>query len=120
LAIPRITMIALLGSVLAPCSASAHAILMTSTPATGASVAAGKQTLSFRYNSRIDRDRSRLTLTGPDHHQSMLTIMPTGGPDTIETSVDLTTPGPYVMHWQVLAIDGHITRGDVPFTVTGH
>ena len=23
------------------------------------------------------------------------------------------------MRWQVLAVDGHITRGDVPFTVTG-
>jgi hypothetical protein len=27
------------------------------------------------------------------------------------------TPGVYVLRWQVLAIDGHITRGDVPFTV---
>jgi methionine-rich copper-binding protein CopC len=24
------------------------------------------------------------------------------------------------VRWQVLAIDGHITRGDVPFTVMGH
>ena len=28
-------------------------------------------------------------------------------------------PGDYVLHWQVLATDGHITRGDVPFTVKG-
>jgi copper resistance protein C len=28
-------------------------------------------------------------------------------------------PGSYSVRWQVLAIDGHITRGDVPFTVTG-
>ena len=27
-------------------------------------------------------------------------------------------PGDYVARWQVLAVDGHITRGDVPFTVT--
>jgi hypothetical protein len=27
-------------------------------------------------------------------------------------------PGAYVVRWQVLAVDGHITRGDVPFTVT--
>jgi len=26
-------------------------------------------------------------------------------------------PGAHVLRWQVLAIDGHITRGDVPFTV---
>jgi methionine-rich copper-binding protein CopC len=113
-------MVTLLGIALLPCGASAHAILMQSTPAAGATVSAGRQTMSFRYNSRIDRDRSRLTLTGPDHHQSVLTIIPAGGPDTIETNVDLTMPGAYIMRWQVLAIDGHITRGDVPFTVTGH
>jgi methionine-rich copper-binding protein CopC len=27
-------------------------------------------------------------------------------------------PGAYVLRWQVLAVDGHITRGDVPFTVS--
>ena len=27
-------------------------------------------------------------------------------------------PGEYTVRWQVLAVDGHITRGDVPFTVT--
>ena len=42
-----------------------HAILMQSQPAAGASVPAGKVDMSFRYNSRIDRARSRLTLTAP-------------------------------------------------------
>jgi methionine-rich copper-binding protein CopC len=110
---------ALIGLLLVPAGASAHAVLMASTPAAGASVTAGKLSMSFRYNSRIDRVRSRLTLTLPDRTQSILRILPTGGPDTLETGADLTTPGAYVMHWQVLATDGHITRGDVPFTVTG-
>jgi methionine-rich copper-binding protein CopC len=34
------------------------------------------------------------------------------------TATVTLTPGTYVLRWQVLAIDGHITRGDVPFTVT--
>jgi methionine-rich copper-binding protein CopC len=93
---------------------------MKSEPATGASVAAGDVDMSFRYNSRIDRARSRLTLTSPDHSQSVLKITPSGPPDLLETSMKLTAPGAYVVRWQVLAIDGHITRGDVPFTVTGH
>ena len=115
----RIFIAALLGLMLAPASAGAHAILMASTPVAGASVPTGKLDMSFRFNSRIDRVRSRLTLTGPDHSLAVLRILPTGGPDMLETSADLTKPGLYVMHWQVLAIDGHITRGDVPFTVTG-
>jgi methionine-rich copper-binding protein CopC len=27
------------------------------------------------------------------------------------------SPGAYSVRWQVLAVDGHITRGEVPFTV---
>ena len=38
--------------------------------------------------------------------------------DVLAASATLT-PGAYVMRWQVLAVDGHITRGDVPFTVQG-
>lgn len=115
----RIVIAALLGFTLAPGSASAHAILMKSEPVAGASVPTGKADMSFQYNSRIDRARSRLTLTKPDHSQSVLKIVPSGPPDLLQTSTELTTPGAYVVRWQVLAIDGHITRGDVPFTVTG-
>ena len=43
-------------------------------------------------------------------------IDPEGPPDLLTSTVTLT-PGVYVLRWQVLAIDGHITRGDVPFTV---
>ncbi len=116
----RTVIAALLGIVLIPVGASAHAVLMTSVPAAGGSVPAGRLDMSFRYNSRIDPARSRLTLTRPDRSQSVLRIMPADQPDTLQTSVDLATPGAYVVRWQVLAIDGHITRGDVPFTVTGH
>jgi copper resistance protein C len=116
----RIVIAALLGLVIAPACATAHAILIASVPPAGASVPAGKVDMTFRYNSRIDRARSRLTLTSPDHSQSVLKIAPDGPPELLQTSTELTAPGAYVVRWQVLAIDGHITRGDVPFTITGH
>jgi methionine-rich copper-binding protein CopC len=116
----RIVIATLFGLAMAPAGASAHAILMKSEPAAGASVPTGNVDMSFAYNSRVDRDRSRLTLTDPHHHQSVLTIAPSGPPNLIETTAELTVPGAYVVRWQVLAIDGHITRGDVPFTVTDH
>ena len=50
----------------------------------------------------------------------MLKIAPDGPPNLLETTTNLETPGAYVVRWQVLAVDGHITRGDVPFTVMGH
>jgi methionine-rich copper-binding protein CopC len=114
-----ITFMALLGVVLAPTCAMAHAILQQSRPASGGSVPAGKVDMTFTYNSRIDRARSRLTLTSPDHSQTVLAIRPDGPSNVINSSVALDKPGAYVVRWQVLAVDGHITRGDVPFTVTG-
>ncbi len=115
----RIIATALICGLFAP-AAFAHAILVSSEPSAGASVAAGTVDLTFRYNSRIDHDRSQLILTGPDHSQVVLTIIPSAEPNVLQADPIVTTPGTYVVRWQVLAVDGHITRGDVPFTVTGH
>ena len=114
----RRALLATLGALAAPGGAEAHAILIKSTPAIGASIPAGSVSVSLRYNSLIDRARSRLTLTRPDNTQSVLPIDRSGPDDVLASSVDLK-PGAYVLRWQVLAVDGHITRGDVPFTVTG-
>jgi methionine-rich copper-binding protein CopC len=108
---------ALLAAVMAaPAPAMAHAILIDSTPAIRATVAPGAVGFTLRYNSRIDRQRSRLTLIAPDKSQTKLPIG-TDGPEDVMTTTAEVKPGDYTIRWQVLATDGHITRGDVPFTV---
>jgi methionine-rich copper-binding protein CopC len=102
-------------SLAAPAPALAHAVLIDSLPVPDGHVAAGSIAIKFRYNSRIDAPRSKLTLTRPDASTSRLTTNGEG-PDLLEANITLT-PGAYTLHWQVLAIDGHITRGNVPFTV---
>ncbi len=102
----------------APLPAGAHAILLDSQPASGATVPAGHLAFLLRYNSRIDAARSRLTLTGPGGTASVLPITPGGPPDVLAAQADLPA-GSYSLRWQVLAVDGHITRGDVPFTLIG-
>jgi hypothetical protein len=109
--------ILLLLPALLPSGAEAHAILEDSVPPAGASVKPGPLDLRLRYNSRIDQSRSRLTLIRPDHSRNIIAIQPGTPPDIISAHVQLT-PGDYVVRWQVLAVDGHITRGDVPLTVT--
>jgi copper resistance protein C len=110
-------LMALLAALPLPTLANAHAILEESTPQAGASVKPGPLDLRLRYNSRIDRDRSSLTLIRPDRSKDTIPITPDGPPDIISAHLDLTH-GDYVVRWQVLAVDGHITRGDVPLTVT--
>jgi hypothetical protein len=105
--------------VLGPRIAAAHAILMESTPAVNATIAGPSIAFALHYNSRVDHDRSRLTLTLPDSTTQVLPIAPTSPEDGLLTSADLK-PGRYSLRWQVLAVDGHITRGDVPFTVDGN
>ncbi len=96
--------------------ALAHAILVESTPAIGATIASGPEAMQLRFNSRIDRARSKLTLIRADKTTTPLSIAPEGSDDLLLTHLDLSA-GTYSIRWQVLAIDGHITRGDVPFTV---
>ena len=97
-------------------SVSAHAILVDSTPKPNGTLPAGHVTLVFKYNSKVDRERSRLTLVRPDRSETVLPIAASSQLNELDSSVDLTA-GAYVIRWQALALDGHITRGDVPFTV---
>ena len=97
----------------------AHAILVQSEPALNASVPRGQQTLELRFNSRIDHARSRLLLIRPDRSETVLAIDSDAPENVLKAPADLT-PGLYTVRWQVLALDGHITRGDLPFTVTDH
>jgi methionine-rich copper-binding protein CopC len=111
----RLVVPALLAGLSFAGQAAAHAILVDSFPAPLGHVAAGHLDLKFRYNSRIDAGRSKLTLRTGDSTQR-LSVVPSDKPDLLQAALDLA-PGSYVVSWQVLATDGHITRGTVPFTV---
>lgn len=90
---------------------------MQSTPPDRGTLPAGAQELTLQYNSRIDHARSRLTLDGTNA-QMVLPLDPDSAPNALAAKVELA-PGSYTVHWQVLAVDGHLTRGEVRFTVTG-
>ncbi|WP_206664555.1 copper resistance CopC family protein [Dankookia rubra] len=103
-----------------PVQAAAHAVVVASDPAAGASLAVAPRQVTVRFNSRIDHGRSRLVLVGPDAVQVPLDPAPEGEPTVLEAPVAAATlvSGAWRLRWQVLAVDGHITRGDIPFTLT--
>ena len=98
-------------------AARAHAIVVSSVPAAGAVVHDKSARVMVRFNSRIDPVRSRLLLVRPDGSSTALELTDPQSRDTLTATISELTPGAYRLHWQVLAIDGHITRGDIPFTV---
>lgn len=97
----------------------AHAIVLESTPKVGAALPGPDIAIAIRFNSRIDHGRSVLTLIRPDGRNEKLAAAASNAPDRIAAEAKGLVPGKYVLRWQVLAVDGHFTRGDIPFRVTG-
>ena len=95
----------------------AHAILKESTPAANSTVKGPDFAINLRFNVRIDGTRSRLHLVTTDGTTSTLTITGQGTPDTLQSQAKGLKPGVYILQWNVLASDGHMSKGDIPFTV---
>jgi methionine-rich copper-binding protein CopC len=94
-----------------------HAVLLKATPSVNQDISGANTPIELRFNSRIDAKRSKLTLIGPDSHEHALVIADQSSPDTISSRMADLAPGSYRLLWQVLAQDGHMTRGEVPFKV---
>ncbi|MFI5059005.1 MAG: copper resistance protein CopC [Candidatus Acidiferrales bacterium] len=112
--LPLVTILSLL---LQPTSAFAHAILVHSTPKAHETIASGELNVELQFNSRIDAARSSLALLMPDGQVKKLAQLPQPSPAGLAAKTSRLVPGSYVLRWQVLANDGHITRGEVPFQV---
>ena len=95
----------------------AHAVIVAASPTTNEHVPPGKLPVRIEFNSRIDKVRSRLQVMAPAGDKSDVPIDQAGDPNIMAGTTGALTPGAYVLRWQVLAIDGHITRGDIPFMV---
>jgi methionine-rich copper-binding protein CopC len=102
---------------LLPHAAFAHAVLVKSSPAQGATVKAGEVDVTLTYNSRIDAQHSSLHLVGPDGKEQTLAVDTHAGPNLLASKTPALPTGAYKLQWQVQASDGHISRGVVEFRV---
>jgi methionine-rich copper-binding protein CopC len=108
---------AVLGAAL-PGRAQAHAVVVRSSPAAGAVVAAGPLEITLVFNTRLDRVRSRLVLSAPDRTVTPIALRAEAAPTRLSGTANLAMSGRWTIRWQVLAADGHVTRGEIPFGVS--
>jgi methionine-rich copper-binding protein CopC len=113
----RLALLVLVPYLLAATGALAHAVLVESRPAARSTVAGPDVDVYVRFNVRIDGPRSQLSLLPPDQKPRTLTLDEQDRPEALSAKVRDLRPGSYRLRWQVLASDGHITRGEVPFEV---
>ncbi len=96
---------------------AAHAILVEATPAVNSTIAGPDISVKLKFNVRIDGARSRLSLLLPDKSTRQVQLQQQPSPDLLTANATGLSSGAYRLRWQVLASDGHITRGEVPFNV---
>jgi copper resistance protein C len=104
-------------ALLAPTAALAHAVLVHSQPEANSTVSGPEVAILLKYSSRIDLEHSTLTLLAPDGKVEKVVIDGEPSPGSLSAKLKGLVKGAYVLRWQVLATDGHVTRGKVPFQV---
>ena len=107
--------------VLLPVSpASGHAIVLESSPVHDAVLERAPEQVTLRFNSKIEKRFTRVTLTAGDRPPAPI-VLPGGDdaspPDRVVIPLSPLAPGVYVLRYRVLAVDGHITEGALRFTV---
>ena len=95
----------------------AHAVLMDSSPKMNATVKGPDVPIKLKFNVRVDGKRSRLELNNPDGSATPLEAPKQTAPDTLESRATGLKPGDYKLVWRALASDGHMSKGEVDFTV---
>ena len=99
---------------------SAHAIVLESSPAHDAVLARAPEQVTLRFNSKLEKRFTRITLAAGDRQPAPVALPDgdgTAAPDRVVIPLAPLAPGVYVLRYRVLAVDGHITEGALRFTV---
>ncbi len=107
-------------TIVAPGVVSPHAIVLESSPTHDAVLETAPSRVTLRFNSRIEKRFTRVTLALADQAPVAVAV-PAGDaeatPDRLTIPLQPLRPGVYVLRYRVLAVDGHITEGALRFTV---
>jgi len=105
-----------------PVPAAAHAIVLESSPIHDATLARSPERVVLRFNSKIEKRLTRVTLAAGQSAPVPVQIAMAGAeaeaPDRLVIPLGPLPPGVYVLRYKVLAVDGHITEGVLRFRVS--
>ena len=99
--------------------AAAHAVLVESAPVPESTSSGPNIAIRLRFNVRIDADRSTITIISSDGSGRKLQTLKGPEPNTLTARATALQAGGYRIRWQVLASDGHLTSGEIHFSVRG-
>ena len=117
LRVPFCSVILLLAVLAATTPLWAHAVLMESKPKANSTVKGPDVPIWLRFNVRVDGKRSRLQVVTSDGSTVPVDTPKQNAPDILESHVSGLKPGSYKLQWKALASDGHMSNGEVDFTV---
>jgi methionine-rich copper-binding protein CopC len=114
----RAIAVLLLAMVLAaPVPALAHAMLMKSDPAAGATLSASPAQITIRFSEALEPRFSSITLVDATGHAVPGALHVEGRMMTL--GIPRLTAGVFEVRWRALSVDTHVTQGAYRFTVTG-
>jgi copper resistance protein C len=103
--------------------AAAHALVLESVPARDAVLTSSPERVLLRFNSKIEKRLTRLTISAADGQPQILPVAGDGAngdqeSDRIVVPLRPLPPGRYVIRYKVLSADGHVTEGALRFSVS--
>jgi len=98
--------------------AAADAVrLRESTPAAEAIVQGRNAQYIVRFSGPVNHGASLLEIVQGDRTLHQMKPRLDSEPDTLYAEAGTPPPGRYVLRWQARSATGHVSRGDIPFTV---
>ena len=97
--------------------ASAHAYPTVSSPADGASLKEPPREVRIQFTEGLELAFSQITVKGPTGEIVSQGKVRQPAQDTLAVDLKTLSPGNYVVEWQVLSVDTHITEGLLHFSL---
>lgn len=110
-AVSIVAMIALAGP------ASAHNVLVSSSPANGATVQTAPKTVSLTFDQPIENFDPALKVLGPNGND-FTTSAPLIQGATISATMSAGPAGPYRVVYRIVSADGHPVTGQITFVLS--